>query len=69
MVAVGVGDNVNHWLHQPHGNQLPPGTWEAGYLRANKLGAIMVWELSGDDPKAELWAALHAGLMGKTSPQ
>jgi chitinase len=115
----GVKD-VNHGLHQPHSNQLPLGTWEAGnwdyrdlaanyvdkkakrfwddaakapwlfdtgsglmisyddpksvaakarYVRANKLGGVMVWELSGDGPKAELLTTLHADLTAKTSPQ
>jgi chitinase len=37
-------------------------TAKARYVRANKLGGVMVWELSGDGPQAELLTALHASL-------
>jgi chitinase len=37
-------------------------TAKAGYVRRNKLGGIMFWELSGDTPNGELIAAIANGL-------
>jgi chitinase len=35
---------------------------KAEYAREHKLGGIMIWEISGDDPRGELLSAVRAGL-------
>lgn len=35
---------------------------KAGYIKANKLGGVMIWELSGDDAQHSLLNALRSGL-------
>ena len=35
---------------------------KAQYVRENKLGGVMIWELSDDDEKASLLNALNEGL-------
>jgi chitinase len=40
-------------------------TQKAQYVRRNRLGGLMFWELSGDTPDGELIAAIAAGLRGR----
>jgi chitinase len=35
---------------------------KADYVRSNRLGGIMFWELSGDTPDGELVSAIAGGL-------
>jgi chitinase len=37
---------------------------KAEYIKTNKLGGVMFWELSGDDAKSSLLSALH-GVLGE----
>ncbi len=40
-------------------------TTKAHYVRRNRLGGLMFWELSGDTPDGELIGAIAAGLSGR----
>jgi chitinase len=40
-------------------------TQKAQYVRHNRLGGLMFWELSGDTPDGELIGAIAAGLSGR----
>jgi chitinase len=38
---------------------------KAGYVRRNRLGGIMFWELSGDTPDGELIGSIAGGLASR----
>jgi chitinase len=38
---------------------------KAQYVRRNRLGGIMFWELSGDTPEGDLIGAIADGLSGR----
>jgi chitinase len=39
---------------------------KAAYAREHKLGGLMIWELSGDEPQGTLLTAAHQGLSGSS---
>lgn len=40
---------------------------KAGFVRANGLGGVMFWELSGDDSQHDLLMAIRNGLTGPSA--